>query len=196
MDDLLKLDRAVIRWLGRRLNILQRGTDLPVQRLVFLGAAALYVLVWSALCAFEHQPEWMWYLVGAGFGAIAGFFLDNEPIVPLDDGVALTHFGLESRWALMRLTYLPITLLLLVPLLADGRYPNAFTALLLLEITLFGLLEYLMTFRLVDDEWQAAASGGLFQILAAQAAGQQGDVDAGGQAEPDAEPEPEPAEPE
>lgn len=129
---------------------------MPVHPVAFWSSAAAYLLLWAVLCLFERQPEWMWWLVGAGMGTVAAYVGEHDPVVMIDDGIALTSFGLDARWALMRLLYAPLMLFLVVPLLLSGDYSPWFVIVMLAEIGLFVLLEYLLAFRLVD----AAASTG------------------------------------
>lgn len=151
MDVLFEADQRVIALLARRVRAWQQRAGLNLHPVLFFGAVALYVVLWAVLCRLERQPELLWYLVGAGFGTVGAWLADNEPIAELEPGIALTHFGLDKRWALTRLVYLPLALFLIVPMLLGGKYSAVFVALALVEVVLFGMMEYLLTFRLMGE---------------------------------------------
>lgn len=151
MDVLFEADQRVIALFARRVRAWQQRAGLNLHPVLFFGAVALYVVLWAVLCRLERQPELLWYLVGAGFGTVGAWLADNEPIAELEPGIALTHFGLDKRWALTRLVYLPLALFLIVPMLLGGKYSALFVGLALVEVVLFGMMEYLLTFRLMAE---------------------------------------------
>jgi len=120
--------------------------------IAFALVGLAYTLVWRWLCLFEHHPEWMWYLLGPGLGAVASYVADHEPVALVDRHVALTRVGAEPRWSLLRLLYPLIAVVLLVQIIAAGQHSALFCALLGLEMGLFALLEYLLAIRLVPDD--------------------------------------------
>ncbi len=151
MDRLLELDRRVVLFFALPLRKLQDRITAPVHPIVFWTAAALHLVVWAVLSLAQDQPEWLWYLVGFTAGVVGAYVTDNEPVAPLAPGVALTQSGVDARWALMRLIYLVTAAVGLLPRFLVGGFAPLVAALLVLEVALFVLMEYLLAFRLVDE---------------------------------------------
>ncbi len=144
------LDRAIILRVARQLRAWQGEQKRPVQTLTFTAIALAHGLANIALCFLTEQPEWLWAVAFAATGAVAFYVLDNEPLLPADEGIALTQFGCEDRWMLWRLSYLVIATLGTVGLLLDPSLPAATVAVFVIEVLALAAMEYLLCFRLVD----------------------------------------------
>ncbi len=150
MDAIIQLDRRLILLLARRLRQWQERTPYPLHTVLFWSTAAAHLLCWFALCWLQDQPEWIWYVLGAAAGAVACYAVDNEPVAQLDEGIALTHFGLDARWSLSRLMYLGLAVAFFVPLIISGDFSWLVRVLFLIEVGALVLMEYLLAFRLAD----------------------------------------------
>lgn len=164
LNRLREADRSIILGLARRLRAVQGEPPRPVHAMAFALVALGHGLANIALCFLSEQPEWLWAVAFAATGAVAFYLLDNEPLRPAEEGIALTQFGLEDRWMLWRLAYLAIAAVGSLGLLFDPTLPTATVAVFLVEMLALAVMEYLLCFRLVD----AAADdtfGSLLQAL-------------------------------
>jgi hypothetical protein len=152
MDAIARLDRHLARALGRPLRDGSRRLGVNLHTAAFWACGAFYVVIWRLLCQVENHPDWMWFLLGPGLGSVASFLADNDAVALLDEGLGLTRIGADARWALLRLTYVPLGLVLVAQVAADGGHGAAFCFWLTAEVGLFGLLEYLLAIRLVADD--------------------------------------------
>lgn len=192
MDTIRSLDHRICRGLGRLLWRWQERLGFDTHTLAFALVGLAYVLIWRWLCIFEHHPEWMWYLLGPGLGAVASFVADHDPVALLDRHVALTRAGAEPRWSLLRLLYPLIALVLLVQVVLTGEHSALFCALLGLEMALFALLEYLLAIRLVAADHELVQTAQRLGEMLAAALAQAGP---GGAKPPESDPEAEPTPP-
>ncbi len=158
MDALLKVDRQIILWLGRHLRRWQDQTRVPVHATCFWAVSSVHVASWLLLALLEEQPVYLWYIVSAAIGVLAAYLVDNEPVAPLSDGLALTQFGVEPRWSLMRLLYLVVAAVVVIPLILTSGLSLAMATFCLLEVVLFVLQEYLLAFRLLESDHPLFAS--------------------------------------
>ncbi|NUQ01283.1 MAG: hypothetical protein HUU35_15665 [Armatimonadetes bacterium] len=152
MEAILRLDRRLVLALSRGLRELQKQVTWPVHTAAFWAAAGLYLVVWVLLCLTQDQIDWVWYLFVSAPGVIAAYLTDNEPIEPLEEGIALTHQGVEPRWGLLRMMYGAAALLVLLPRIFGSGLPPQALALFVIELALFVLMEYLLTFRLISAD--------------------------------------------
>ena len=168
MDTFRSVDRRIARTLGRWLWRWQERLGLDAHACAFALVGLAYTLVWRWLCLFDHHPEWMWYLLGPGLGAVASYVADHDPVALIDRHVALTRVGAEDRWSVLRLLYPLLAGLLWVQVALSGQHSAAFCGLLAVEMGLFALLEYLLAIRLVvDDQPYLEAAQRLGSMLAA-----------------------------
>jgi len=150
MERLRAVDRAIILAFARQLRGWQGEQRRPVHTFTFAAITLAHGLANIALCFLSEQPEWLWAVALAATGAVAFYLLDNEPLLPADEGIALTQFGCEDRWMLWRLAYLGIAAVGLVGLCFDPTLPMATVLVFLVEILALAAMEYLLCFRLVD----------------------------------------------
>ena len=78
VDRVRKVDLLIARGLGRGLWALHQRTGLDTHRLAFISAGLAYVLCWWYLSMAQGQPEWLWYLLAPGLGALATYLADHE----------------------------------------------------------------------------------------------------------------------
>lgn len=149
METILQFDRRVVLALGRWLRERQKRVAWPVHTVAFWGAAGLYLVVWVLLCLTQDQLDWVWYLFVSAPGAVAAYLTDNEPVEPVEEGIALTHQGVEPRWGLMRVMYSAVAVFVLLPRIFGSGLPPRALLLFITELLLFVLMEYLLTFRLI-----------------------------------------------
>lgn len=162
MNPIVDYDRRLILGLAKWIETQEKRLGQPVHSIAYWLCGALYVLIWVALSRHDRQPDWMWYVLGAGVGAIGSYIAANEAVEPLEGNIFLTPLGASGQWAVIRLAYVPVALLLILPMLTSGEYSPWFVALILLETVLFGLLEYLLAFRIVPRDEQLASLAQLF----------------------------------
>lgn len=165
MNPIVEYDRRLILALAHWVEAHEQRLQRPVHSLAYWCCSALYLLLWVILCGYERQPDWMWYVLGAGVGAIGSYIAAHEAVEPLEGNIFLTPLGASGQWAVIRLAYVPVALLLVLPLLASGEYSPGFIALILTETGLFCLLEYLLAFRIVPREERLATLAKLFGQL-------------------------------
>lgn len=176
VDRVRKVDLLIARGLGRGLWALHQRTGLDTHRLAFISAGLAYVLCWWYLSMAQGQPEWLWYLLAPGLGALATYLADHELAGLVDEHVGVTQVGADLRWSFLRLVYPTVAAILWVQAVLSGEYSPAFLAVLALTLMLFALIEYLLAIRLIASDHPAAQTYAAVraQIEAALQAGAEG----------------------
>lgn len=192
MDVLLRYDRAITLWLGRRLRRAQGEVSYNLHKLLFWSAFAVHVVIWIVLCLLEQQPEWILPLFGLVAGTASFYVVDDEVIARLDEGLGLTHFGHDERWVLLRVGYVAMAVFVLAPTILTGEFGLLVKLLFLAELALFVLLEYLLTFRFFDEvELQALAKQQMDELrTAVKTIFDPAPAEAGAPNEPEPDPQP------